>query len=140
MQIKFLFSSLLLMLISSFCYGQNDPLEVDFNDPKNIAQNYLNACIKGERLMAGKEYCTPESMDQLEILVKQMVVKDIPFEEANCNYEVESCSLNENKNEASCKFYKNCNGKKGKEIKSLVLKLIDEKWLVDYNYKRDKFI
>lgn len=135
MKNKLIFSLLVLLLSSVHVLSQ-----VDYSDPEIVAQSFLDMCTDGQRLEAAEKYATNESMSQIEVLIRQMVMNDKPLKNQYCKYFVESCALDTTRQIANCLFRKVCENGKGNSKGSVLLMLIDEKWLVEYIYKRDKYL
>ncbi|MFA7421970.1 MAG: hypothetical protein WCZ90_19965 [Melioribacteraceae bacterium] len=131
-----LLKAILVILISPlYLFGQ-----VDYSNPESVAQQFLDLYIAGEVLQASEDYATEESMTQVEVLVKQMVMNDKPLKNENCKYLVDSCSVNQLEQIADCSFSKIYSDEKKNGKGHLILKLVEEKWLVEYIYKRDKYL
>lgn len=112
----------------------------EYDTPKLVAQNFLDLCLKGERLIAAKKYATVESMGEIEVLLKQMIMNDKALKNDKCKYLVESCEQDSSKMISNCYFKKVCENSRENSKGVLVLKYVDEKWLVEYIYKRDKYL
>lgn len=133
---KKLIVSLFILLFSSVSVLS----QVDYSDPEIVAQSFLDMCIDGQRLEAAEKYATNESMSQIEVLIRQMVMNDKPLKNQYCKYFVESCALDTTHLIANCLFRKVCEDGRNNSKGSLILKIINEKWLVEYVYKRDKYL
>lgn len=114
--------------------------QVDYTNPESVAQQFLDLYLAGEVLQASEDYATEESVSQIEVLVKQMVMNDKPLKNENCKYLVDSCSINQVEQIADCSYKKVFSDEKKNGKGHLILKLVEEKWLVEYIYKRDKYL
>ena len=130
-----------LFIIIVVTFASNKTLcQTDNNNPELVAQNFLDLCLKGERLIAAEKYATVESMGEIEVLLKQTIMNDKPLKNDKCKYLVESCEQDTSKIIANCYFKKVCENSRDNSKGVLVLKYVDEKWLVEYIYKRDKYL
>jgi hypothetical protein len=126
---------LLFLTIAASVFAQ-----ADYSKPKDVAQAFLDLCLAGKRFEACKLYCTEGSSSQIEIMIKQMVTKDIPLVNDKCKYFVDSCKIDQKTNTAKCYFSKSCQDVKMNKNGFLTMKEIDDEWRVEYLWKRDKYL
>jgi hypothetical protein len=126
---------LLFLIIAANVFAQ-----ADYSKPKEVAQAFLDLCLAGKRFEASKLYCTEGSNSQMEILLMQMVKKDIPLMNDKCKYLIDSCKVDQQNSTAKCFYRKLCYGVTKSNNGVLTLKKIDDDWRVEYLWKRDKFL
>ena len=114
--------------------------QVDYSNPKNVAQNFLDLCLEGKRIEASRLYGIEECENQISSLLQKMVMNDIPLKNESCKYFVDSCQIDKSQNIAKCYYSKKCKKNKDNKNGLLFLKMIDDKWLVEYTLKRDGYL
>jgi hypothetical protein len=135
MKVKLLFFIFFFSILVTISNAQ-----ADYSNPLDVAQGFLDLCLEGRRFEACKLYCTEGSSDQIEILLKQMVTKDIPLVNDKCKYFVDSCNIDQQKKTAKCYYRKSCEEVKLNKKGFLTIKKIDDEWRVEYLWKRDKYL
>lgn len=134
MKIKLLIAKILLLLVTaSSLFSQTD-----YSKPEAVAKSFLDLCLAGKRFEACRLYGTEGSNKEMEILLMQMVQKDIPLINDKCKYMIDSCSIDQNNNLSKCYYSKTCTDTKMNQKGFITLKKIDEEWRVEYIWKRDK--
>lgn len=73
------------VMLFSICISSSYA-QADYTDPEVVAQSFLDLCIEGERIVAAEKYATDESMSQIEVLIKQMVMNGKPLKNEHCKY------------------------------------------------------
>jgi hypothetical protein len=127
--------SLLIIVIATNVFAQ-----ADYSKPRDVAQEFLNLCLAGKRFEACQQYCTEESNSQIEILLMQMVRKDMPLVNDKCKYLIDSCKIDAQNKTAKCYFIKLCDNLKLSKNGFLTMKKIDDEWRVEYLWMRDKYL
>ena len=61
-------------------------------------------------------------------------------DEGTCTFEIDSCVVDKSKITAKCYFTKTCSADTTPRKNHIKLKKIDEKWVVEYIYRRDKYL
>ena len=131
----------LVSFVIFFLIGNlNSYAQADYSQPKEVAQAFLDFCLAGKRFEACKLYGAEGCNDEIEILIKQLVNKDIPLINKTCKYTVDSCKIDPSGKSAKCFFRKLCTDVSMYNEGFLTLKKIENKWLVEYLYKRDKYL
>ena len=130
-----IFSFLFSVILANNIYPQ-----ADYSDPKNIAGKFLQLFLDGKRFQACKLYGTDDCEDQISILLQKMVMNNMPLKNESCKYKIDSCSVAASGNSAKCFYSKVCRNEKNNKKGFLTMIKIDDKWLVEYLYKRDKFL
>ncbi len=112
----------------------------DYSKPKEVAQEFLDLCLAGKRFEASNLLCTEGSNKQIEILLMQMVKNDIPLVNDKCKYVIDSCKIDNERNLAECYYNKFCEDAKSIKKGIITLKKINDRWLVEYIWMRDKYL
>jgi hypothetical protein len=134
MRTKLFFLILTIFFISeTFVYSQ-----ADYSDSKDVADKFLQLCIEGKRFKACELYGTDGCQDQMSILLQKMVMKDIPLVNNSCYYKIDSSRVNVTGDSAKYFYSKICKKEKENRKGFLTMFKIDNKWLVEYIWKRDK--
>ena len=114
--------------------------EIDYSDPKEVAEKFLDYYFKGQWFDAAK-YCGAEDCQkQIEIMMQKMALDDVTIEEGKCIAVVDSVAIDASKAKGIIYFTKTCTGVEKPEKKKLNCIKVAEKWLVDYVFKRDKYL
>lgn len=114
--------------------------QADYSDPKDVAGKFLQLCLEGKRFVACQLYGTDGCQDQISYLLQRMIMNNIPLKNELCKYSIDSCQLDEAGNSAKCFYSKVCKNAKKNKKGFLTMIKVDDKWLVEYLYKRDKFL
>jgi ribosome-binding factor A len=132
---KFVFVILVFIFVQS--YSQQS---IDYSDPKDVAEKFLDYFFKGQFFDATK-YCGAEDCQrQIEILMTKMALDDSYIEEGNCTFKIDSVKISKDLKSAKCFYTKTCS-KVNKPINNhLDMIKSNDKWLVEYIYKRDKYL
>ncbi len=131
----FIVMSFFLLFIVSNLYSQ-----ADYSDPKDVAAKFLQLFIEGKRFLACEQFGATDCQDQISILLQKMVMNNMPLKNKSCKYKIDSCSVAASGNSAKCFYSKVCKNEKNNKKGFLTLIKIDNKWLVEYLYKRDKYL
>lgn len=114
--------------------------EIDYSDPKEVAEKFLDFYFKGQWFDAAK-YCGAEDCQkQIEIMMQKMALDDVTMEEGKCKAVVDSVITDVSKTKGLIYFTKTCTGVEKPEKKKLNCINVAGKWLVDYVFKRDKYL
>lgn len=128
----------LLVLISSISLFAQD--KIDYTDPKEVAEKFLEYFYKGEWFDAAK-YCGAEDCQkQIEIMMTKMALDDVTQEEGKCFATIDSIKIDNSKLTGTIFFTKKCSEKDKGEKRKLMIKKSGEKWLIEYVFKRDKYL
>ncbi|MCX7876534.1 MAG: hypothetical protein N2321_10265 [Melioribacteraceae bacterium] len=130
-----LFVFILLYTIPS--YAQ---IKIDYSDPEEVAQKFLEYFYKGQWFDAAKYCGAADCQKQIEIMMTKMALDDVTQEEGKCVATVDSIKIDNSQVKGTIFFTKKCSATDKGEKKKLNIVKIDEKWLVDYVFKRDKYL
>jgi hypothetical protein len=131
------FPLIIILLNFSQLYSQT---EIDYSDPKEVAEKFLDYYFKGQWFDAAKYCGAADCQKQIEIMMQKMALDDVTVEEGKCTAVVDSVVLDASKTKGKIFFTKTCNGSDKPVSKKLEIVKHGEKWLVDYVYKRDKYL
>lgn len=130
--------SLVFILVSfSEYYAQT---EIDYSDPKEVAEKFLEYYFKGQWFDAAKYCGAADCQKQIEIMMQKMALDDVTMEEGKCKAVIDNVALDPSNTKGQVFFTKSCTGVDKPEKKKLELIKVGEKWLVDYVFKRDKYL
>lgn len=130
-----------LFLVSFFLMGLNfASAQMDYSQPELVAKNFLDLYFKGNWFDACKLYGLPDCEDQLSYMLKIMMTDENYVDEGTCTFKIDSCKTELKTNIAKCYFTKTCSAIGGSKKNHLNLKKVDNKWLVEYIYRRDKYL
>jgi len=114
--------------------------QVDYSKPELVAEKFLQLYFKGDWFRACSDFCTPDCDNQLSFMIKVMETSDKYVDEGTCTFVIDSCKINKDSVNAECFYSKTCSALTKAKKHKLYLKLTGEKWLVNYLWKRDKFL
>jgi hypothetical protein len=135
MRIKLLFLITLLFCINAA--GQEK--SADFSNPQDVAQKFLELYFKGQWFEACKYLACEGCDDQMSYMIKKMDEMDKALDESKCTFTIEKFEIDKNNETGKVYYTKECPGQK--PIKNHVdMKKVGDKWLVEYIYRRDKFL
>ncbi len=135
MKTRMLFLILVLIVNAATLLGQ-----VDYSRPDLVAEKFLELYFAGDWFKACTLYSTPECDTQLSFMIKVMETDDKYVDEGKCSFVVDSCRINKDGITAQCSYTKTCSALQKPKTHKLYLKLVGEKWLVDYVWRRDRFL
>ena len=135
MRIKLLFLALFLFCINIAA----QEISADFSNPKDVAGKFLELYFKGQWFDACKLLACEGCDDQMSYMIKKIDELDKVYDESKCTFTIEKFELDKNNTTGKVYYTKECPGQK--PIKNHVtMKKVGEKWLVEYIYRRDKFL
>lgn len=114
--------------------------EIDYSDPKEVAEKFLDYYFKGQWFDAAKYCGASDCQKQIEIMMQKMALDDVTIEEGNCKAEIINVAIDASGIKGQVFFTKTCSSKEKPEKKKIEMVKIGEKWLVDYVFKRDKYL
>jgi hypothetical protein len=125
-----------LLLISTFgIYAQ-----VEISQPQAVAQKFLELYFKGEWFDACSKYGIKDCENQLSFMIKVMETDEKYVDEGTCSFVIDTCIIEKDGLTAICNYTKTCTALKKPKTNKLHLKLIDNKWYVEYLWRRDKYL
>jgi|GEM_PF-1456863 len=139
MKIKFLFivSFLFVSNVSSIFSQQ---AQIDFTKPEEVAQKFLELYYKGDWYGACKLCACEGCEDQISFMIKKMDEESTITDESKCIITLDNFELDKNNTTGKYHYTKTCPGVDKPKKNHLDMKKVGEKWLVEYIYKRDKFL
>jgi hypothetical protein len=133
---KHLFYLILILFLNlNAIWGQTN-----YADPREVAQKFLELYFQGNWFDACKSYATSNCDEQLSFMLKRMETDDNYVDEGKCSFKIDTCIVGEDKTTARCLYTKTCANLKKPLKHVLNLLFSDNKWLVDYLWRRDKFL
>lgn len=115
-------------------------IRIDYSKPEEVAQKFLELYFKGDWYGACK-FCACEGCeDQISFMIKKMDEEGIINDESECTFTLDKFEIE--KDNVTAKFYytKTCPGQSKPKKNQLDMKKIGDKWLVEYIYRRNKFL
>lgn len=122
------------------CFPIFPQLSVDYSDPKEVAEKFLDYFFKGQLFDAAKYCGAVDCQRQIEILMTKMALDDNYTEEGTCTFTIDSLKIAPDQKTGKCFYTKKCTLIAKPIANHLDLIKVDEKWLVEYIYKRDKYL
>lgn len=133
----------ILLFFVSFLSWMNltaQEISIDFSKPEEVVQKFLELYFKGDWYGACK-FCACEGCeDQISFMLKKMDEAGNINDESKCTFTLDKFELGKDSVTAKYHFTKTCPGKSKPVKNHLNMKKIDDKWLVEYIYRRDKFL
>lgn len=130
-----------LVLVSFFFIGLSAATaQVDYSKPEIVAGKFLELYFRGDWFNACKLYGLADCEDQISFMLKKMMTDDNYVDEGTCTFKVDSCVVDKSRNTAKCYFTKTCSVDNVPRKNHLALKKVGEKWVVEYIYRRDKYL
>lgn len=115
-------------------------ISIDYSDPNEVSEKFLEFYFKGNWFDACK-YCGTEGCeDQISFMILKMETDESRVDEGKCEFQIDSVRVDAKTNIGKCYFTKTCTGLKKPHKNHIDLKKIGDKWLVEYVWKRDKFL
>jgi hypothetical protein len=118
----------------------NNYAQVNYSEPKEVAKGFLDLCLTGQRFEACKLYGTAGSEVQVSALIKMLVENDMPLINETCKYIVDSCKTDLPNNSAKCFYRKLCSDTKTNKKGYLTMKMLGNRWLVDYTWVKNRYL
>jgi hypothetical protein len=135
MRIKLLFLALFLFCINIAA----QEIIADFSNPKDVAEKFLRLYFKGQWFEACKLLACEGCDDQISYMIKKIDEMDKVFDESKCTFTIEKFELDKDNTAGKIYYTKGCPDQK--PVKNhITMKKVGEKWLVEYLYRRDKFL
>ena len=109
------------------------------SDPKIVVEKFLDMYFKGEWFEAAKTCGTEDCSTQIEIMMRKMAMDDVTDESGKCKISVDSVKIDANQTNGRVFFTKVCTGNSKPVINHVDVIKIENKWYVEYIFKRDKY-
>ncbi len=132
-----LITILLLILKTSSLLSQ--PVEIDYTKPEEVAKKFLELYFKGDWFSACKLCACEGCEDQISFMIKKMDEESTITDESKCTFTLDKFELDKDGTTGKYYYTKICPDAKPKK-NHVDMKKIGEKWLVEYIYRRDKFL
>ncbi|MFA7228942.1 MAG: hypothetical protein WC061_07900 [Melioribacteraceae bacterium] len=113
---------------------------IDFSDPEEVAGKFLELYFKGDWFGACKLCASEGSEDQVSFMIRKMDEQDNITDDSKCSFTLDK--FEPAKDNLSGKYYytKSCPDFEKPKKNHITLKKVGDKWLVEYIYRRDKFL
>jgi hypothetical protein len=125
-----------LVLVSTVSYFA----QTERTKPEQVAQKFLELYFKGQWFEACSKYGVGDCDNQLSFMIKTMETDDRYVDEGTCAFAIDSCKIGQDSLTALCHYTKTCTELKKPKKNKLYLKFISGKWLVEYLWRRDKYL
>ncbi|MDF1612999.1 MAG: hypothetical protein AB1695_07555 [Stygiobacter sp.] len=129
-----------LVFILLFSIPLSAQVKIDYSDPEEVAEKFLEYFYKGQWFDAAKYCGASDCQKQIEIMMTKMALDDVTQEEGKCVATVDSVKIDDSKIKGTIYFTKKCSASDKGEKKKLNIIKVDDKWLVEYVFKRDKYL
>ncbi|MHB8905972.1 MAG: hypothetical protein ACYC4T_06185 [Melioribacteraceae bacterium] len=113
---------------------------VDYSDPKEVAQKFLELYFKGDWFGACKLCACEGSEDQISFMIRKMDEQDNVTDDSKCTFTLDKFELDKDNLSGKYFYTKTCPGEEKPHKNRITMKKIGDRWLVEYIYKRDKFL
>ena len=113
--------------------------EIDYSKPEEVAQKFLELYFKGDWFGACKLCACEGCEDQMSFMIKKMDEESTITDDTKCTFTFDKFELDKNGSTGKYYYEKTCPDAKPKK-NHVDLKKVGEKWLVEYIYRRDKFL
>ena len=132
----------LLFLVSFlFCFNLIAQQEsAGYSTPEEVAQKFLELYLKGDWFNACKLCACEGCEDQMSFMIKKLDEQDTNTDETKCSIVIDKVELDKDGNSGKVYYTKACPDKQKPKKNHVDVKKINGKWLVEYIYKRDKFL
>lgn len=118
-------------------YSQTD---INYSDPKEVAEKFLEYYFKGQWFDAAKYCGAADCQKQIEIMMQKMALDDVTIEEGKCKAVIDNVVIDPSGIKGQVYYTKTCSITDKPEKKKIEMVRIDGKWLVDYVFRRDKYL
>lgn len=109
------------------------------SDPKAVVEKFLDLYFKGEWFEAARSCGTENCSVQIEIMMRKMAMDDVTDESGKCKFTVDSVKIDTKPTTGKVYFTKICTGNDKPVINHVDVIKLEDKWYVDYVFKRDKY-
>lgn len=132
----------LLFFVSFLCWINISAQEVgvDFSQPADVAQKFLELYLKGDWYGACKLCACEGCDDQMSYMIKKMDEEGIINDESKCTFTLDKFEVDKDGVAAKYHYTKTCPGSDKPRKNHLDMKKIGDKWLIEYIYRRDKYL
>ncbi len=128
---------LLLILKTSSLLSQQ--IEIDYTKPEEVAKKFLELYFKGDWFSACKLCACEGCEDQISFMIKKMDEENNIPDESKCTFTLDKFELDKDGTTGKYYYTKICPDVKPKK-NHVDMKKIGDKWLVEYIYRRNKFL
>ncbi len=133
---KVFFMVFILLSLQEY-YSQTD---INYSDPKEVAEKFLEYYFKGQWFDAAKYCGAADCQKQIEIMMQKMALDDVTIEEGKCKAVIDNVVIDPSGIKGQVYYTKTCSITDKPEKKKIEMVRIDGKWLVDYVFRRDKYL
>ncbi len=130
-----------LLVFVLICFSEHSAQpKIDYSDPKEVAEKFLEYYFKGQWFDAAKYCGVADCQKQIEIMMQKMALDDITMEEGKCTAVIDNVVIEPSNTKGQVFFTKTCTGFDKPVKKKLELVKVEDKWLVEYIFKRDRYL
>jgi hypothetical protein len=133
---KVFFMVFILLSLQEY-YSQTD---INYSDPKEVAEKFLEYYFKRQWFDAAKYCGAADCQKQIEIMMQKMALDDVTIEEGKCKAVIDNVVIDPSGIKGQVYYTKTCSITDKPEKKKIEMVRIDGKWLVDYVFRRDKYL
>lgn len=133
---KVFFMVFILLSLQEY-YSQTD---INYSDPKEVAEKFLEYYFKGQWFDAAKYCGAADCQKQIEIMMQKMALDDVTIEEGKCKAVIDNVVIDPSGIKGQVYYTKTCSITDKPEKKKIEMVRINGKWLVDYVFRRDKYL
>ncbi len=112
---------------------------IDYSKPEEVAQKFLELYFKGDWYGACKLCACEGSEDQISWMIRKMDEQDNVTDDTKCSFTIDKFELEKDGVTGKIYYTKNCPNVPAKK-NHIDMKKVKDKWLVEYIFKRDKFL
>lgn len=117
----------------------SQPVEIDYSKPEEVAQKFLELYFKGDWFNACKLCACEGCEDQMSFMIKKMDEESTITDESKCTFTLDKFDQDKDGTTGKYHFTKTCPDVKPRK-NHVDMKKIGDKWLIEYIYRRDKYL
>jgi hypothetical protein len=138
MRIRFLIIALIFFTLDVHLLLSKSA-DVDYSKPEEVAQKFLELYFKGDWFGACKLCACEGCEDQMSYMIRKMDEESTITDDTKCTFTLDKFELDKNGSTGKYYYSKICPDAKPRK-NHISLKKVGEKWLVEYIYRRDRFL
>jgi hypothetical protein len=136
MRIKLFFLVSFLFCFNLFAQQES----AGFSKPEEAVQKFLELYFKGDWFGACKLCACEGCEDQMSFMIKRMDEEGTITDESQCKFVIEKVEFSKDSTSGKVYYTKICPGIQKPKKNNITVKRKGAMWLVEYIYRRDKFL
>ena len=135
---KFTMVVFLFLLLSNYSSLLAQPSNAS-NDAKIVVDKFLELYYKGEWFEAANTCGDPDCPTQIEIMMRKMAMDDVSDDNSKCKFAIDSVKIDPKEISGKVYFTKISASNSKPIINHVDVIKVNDKWCVNYVFKRDKY-